>query len=161
MRKMVLEYNVTRHLSDGSYDDYDQMFSEDLADYMDADTEEWTGVVSIVPEMEINLDGRILRMVVTYVANPNVSPTDQIHAIEEYVSGQISDGWGENGCTLGEYFYTFDWEHPRMYDREMTKEETEEAMMVIDQKIKKQEELKRSFDEELRHLLGFAQKMGI
>jgi hypothetical protein len=72
---------------------------------------------------------------VTYVENPTISHHSQISSIEDYVSGQISDGWGENGCTYGDYLYSFNWEQPRMYDREMTDEETEEGLRIVDEKI--------------------------
>ncbi len=162
MRKMILDYDVFIHPSDGSYDDYDQMFSEDLVDYMDITTKKSTRVVSIVPELDTVIVNKcILRVTVNYVVNPDISHTDQISSIEDYVSGQISDGWGENGCTYGDYLYTFDWKRPRMYDREMTKEETDEVMSLVNQKIKEREEMRRTFEDELRHLLGLAQKMGV
>ena len=93
-------------------DDFYIGFDDDFTYWMEDDTKERLRVNSIFPCLEYDEKGEIanLRVVAFYDVNPEVGVDIQIEEIIDYIKGQISDGWGEDGFNIDVCYVEFDYD---------------------------------------------------
>ena len=83
-------------------EDFYGEFDDDFTYWMEDDTKERLRIHSVFPCLDYDENGNLLnlKVVAFYDINPEVGVDIQIEEITDYIRGQISDGWGENGFNI-------------------------------------------------------------
>lgn len=104
---------ITTELSEEELEEYGfDSFDDDLIQYADGDFKIEHHLYSVIPQIEYGPRGVMyLKMFVYYNRSLEMPESKQTAEIIDFVRGQISDGWGENGFVIDGQLVEFDWKN--------------------------------------------------